>query len=53
MQIKQVLKQLGLNDRHATIYLACLELGSASIQKISAKAGFARSTCEAVLGSLQ
>ncbi len=53
MQIKQVLKQLGLNERHATIYLACLELGSASIQKISAKSGFARSTCEAVLGSLQ
>ncbi|PIQ68981.1 MAG: hypothetical protein COV91_01125 [Candidatus Taylorbacteria bacterium CG11_big_fil_rev_8_21_14_0_20_46_11] len=53
MQIKTVLKQLGLNDRHATIYLACLELGSASIQKISAKSGFARSTCEAVLQSLQ
>lgn len=53
MQIKQVLKQLGLNDRHATIYLACLEIGSASIQKISTKSGFARSTCEAVLKSLQ
>lgn len=53
MNIKVVLKQLGLNDRHATIYLACLELGSASIQKISIKSGFARSTCEAVLKSLQ
>lgn len=53
MQIKQVLGQLGLNDRHATIYLACLEIGSASIQKISAKSGFARSTCEAVLKSLR
>lgn len=52
MHIKTVLKQLGLNDRHASIYLACLELGSASIQKISEKAGFARSTCEAVLKSL-
>src|SRR3989344_4337183 len=53
MQIKSVLKQLGLNDRHAAIYLACLELGSSSIQKISLKSGFARSTCEAVLKSLQ
>lgn len=53
MNIKNVLKQLGLNERHSTIYLACLEIGSASIQKISAKSGFARSTCEAVLKSLQ
>ncbi len=53
MQIKSVLKQLGLSDRHAAIYLACLELGSASIQKISLKSGFARSTCEAVLLHLQ
>ncbi len=52
MNIKNVLKQLGLNDRHSTIYLACLEIGSASIQKISEKSGFARSTCEAVLKSL-
>lgn len=52
MQIKNVLKQLGLNDRHATIYLACLELGSASIQKIALRSGFARSTCESVLQSL-
>ncbi|MEK7575410.1 MAG: helix-turn-helix domain-containing protein [Patescibacteria group bacterium] len=53
MQIKQILKQLGLNERHAAIYLACLELGSASIQTISNKSGFARSTCESVLASLQ
>lgn len=52
MNIKNVLKQLGLNDRHTTIYLSCLELGSASIQKISEKSGFARSTCEVVLKSL-
>lgn len=53
MQIKSVLKQLGLNERHGTIYLACLGLGTASIQKISLKSGFARSTCESVLKSLQ
>lgn len=53
MQIKNVLKQLGLNDRHSSIYLASLEIGSATIQKISQKSGFARSTCEAVLKHLQ
>ncbi len=53
MTIKTVLKQLGLSDRHATIYLACLELGSAPIQKIALRSGFARSTCESVLQSLQ
>ncbi len=52
MQIKRVLEQYGLKERHAEVYLACLELGSASIQKISQKSGFARSTCEAVLDSL-
>ena len=52
MQIKNVLKQLGLNERHAAIYLACLEIGSASIQQIALKSGFARSTCEAVLQHL-
>lgn len=52
MQIKKVLEQYGLKEMHATIYLACLELGSASIQKVSQKSGVARSTCEAVLQSL-
>jgi sugar-specific transcriptional regulator TrmB len=52
MQIKKVLEQYGLKEMHAAIYLSCLELGSASIQKISQKSGFARSTCEAVLESL-
>lgn len=53
MQIRKVLEQYGLKERHAKIYLACLELGSASIQMISNTSGFARSTCEAVLKSLQ
>lgn len=53
MQVRKVLEQYGLKERHAKIYLACLELGSASIQMISNASGFARSTCEAVLKSLQ
>lgn len=51
--LKGVLEQYGLKERHALIYLAVLELGSASVQKISQKSGFARSTCDAVLFSLR
>jgi len=53
MQLRTVLEEFGLKERHARIYLACLELGTASIQRISQKSGFARSTCELVLKSLQ
>ncbi len=53
MSLKHTLEEYGLKERHALIYIACLELGSSSIQKISTKSGFARSTCEAVLNSLQ
>lgn len=53
MSLKSTLEEYGLKERHALIYIACLELGPSSIQKISQKSGFARSTCEAVLGSLQ
>jgi sugar-specific transcriptional regulator TrmB len=52
-ELSRILENYGLKERHAKIYLALLSLGSASIQKISLKSGFARSTCEAVLVSLQ
>lgn len=52
-ELTKILEDTGLKERHAKIYLALLSLGSASIQKISLKSGFARSTCEAVLTSLQ
>ncbi|MBU1890197.1 helix-turn-helix domain-containing protein [Patescibacteria group bacterium] len=42
--IKKTLIQSGLNEKQADIYLACLELGSASVQKIAQKAGLPRST---------
>lgn len=53
MNLETTLEEYGLKERHAKIYLACLELGSAPILKIAQQSGFARSTCEAVLERLQ
>jgi len=53
MTLEKVLKEYGLNEKQAKVYLACLELGSTSVQKISQKAELARSTCYGVLESLQ
>ena len=53
MNIKKTLQDSGLNERQIRIYLACLELGSASVQKISQKAGVARSTVYEILDSLK
>jgi sugar-specific transcriptional regulator TrmB len=52
MNIENVLAQYGLKERQAKIYLACLEMGSATVLKISQKAGTPRSTTEVVLESL-
>lgn len=46
------LKKLGLKDKEAAVYLACLELGSAPVQKISRKARVVRATTYVVLNSL-
>lgn len=42
MDIIASLRQFGLNEKQAKVYLACLELGSASVQKIAKKAGVER-----------
>lgn len=52
MNLEKVLENYGLTEKQAKIYLACLELGSASVQKISRKAGVARSTCYEILEDL-
>lgn len=52
-ELTKTLEEYGLKERHAKIYLALLSLGTAGIQKIAQKSGFARSTCEAVLIQLQ
>jgi sugar-specific transcriptional regulator TrmB len=38
------LKQIGLNEKQAQIYLACLELGETSIKEIAKKSGVKRTT---------
>lgn len=38
------LKQIGMEEKQAKIYLACLELGEASIKDIAKKAGLKRTT---------
>jgi len=53
MNLEKVLKQYGLNERQARIYLACLELGSSSAQKISKKVDLARSSCYEILEQLK
>jgi len=42
MQIEDIIKQIGLNEREARIYLATLELGGETIKRIAEKAGLER-----------
>lgn len=53
MQLDEALKQFGLTEKEAKIYLALLELGVASVQKIAQKAKIARPTAYDILESLQ
>ncbi len=53
MSLEKVLKSYGLTEKQAKIYLACLELGSSSVQKISQKSNIARSTSYEILESLR
>lgn len=52
MNLEVTLKEFGLTEKQAKVYLACLELGSASVQKISRKSGLPRSTCYELLERL-
>ena len=52
MEIKHILEQLGLKDKKADVYLAALELGSATVIEISKKAGIKRTTCYDILMDL-
>lgn len=53
MQLKTALKQFGLTDKQAKVYLAVLELGLAPVSQISQKAKIPRPTCYDVLESLR
>lgn len=48
-----MLKTYGLNEKQAKIYLACLGLGSAPVNKIASLAELPRSTCYEVLEDLK
>lgn len=52
MEIKNILEQLGLKDKKAEVYLAALELGSATVIEISRKADIKRTTCYDILVDL-
>jgi HTH-type transcriptional regulator, sugar sensing transcriptional regulator len=53
MEIQGVLESLGLNKKEAEVYLALLELGTASVQGIAQKAGVKRPTTYLILDDLQ
>lgn len=53
MEITETLERIGLNEKEARIYLALLELGSASVQAISLKAEVKRPTTYLVLDNLK
>lgn len=52
MPFETELKKLGLKDKEAAVYLACLENGPSSVQHISRKAKVVRATTYVVLESL-
>ena len=53
MEIQSVLEQAGLNQKQANVYLAALELGTASVQTIARKAELKRPTTYLILDELQ
>lgn len=53
MEITDILKQIGLNQKEASVYLALLELGTATVYPIAMKAGIKRPTAYLILEQLQ
>jgi HTH-type transcriptional regulator, sugar sensing transcriptional regulator len=52
MELKTQLQQLDLTGKKADVYLACLELGSATVIEIAKKAGIKRTTAYDILMDL-
>jgi sugar-specific transcriptional regulator TrmB len=52
MVFETELKRLGLKDKEAAVYIACLELGPSSVQKIARKSGVVRATTYVILEDL-
>src|SRR3989338_746382 len=53
MDTKEALQHFGLNEKQASIYLALLELGTASAPSISKKSGVKRPTTYVILQELR
>lgn len=52
VQFETELKKLGLNDKEAAVYLACLQLGPSPAQQIARRAKVVRATTYVILASL-
>lgn len=52
MEYEELLKKAGFDDKETKVYLAALELRSASASTIAQKAGIVRSTCYGILEDL-
>lgn len=53
MKLERIIEGYGLTKKQANIYMACLELGPASVQKIAQKAGLPRSSVYEMLDFLK
>jgi len=53
MEISEILVKTGLNNKEAAVYLALLELGTATVYPIATKAGIKRPTAYLILNQLQ
>src|SRR3989344_2304159 len=53
MEIPEILEKIGLNQKEAMVYMALLELGTASVESIALKAGTKRPTTYLILDELQ
>lgn len=52
MKLEKELKNLGLSDKEAKVYLAAIQLGTSTVQKISQKAGVNRATTYVIIDGL-
>ena len=52
MEIQDVLKSIGLDDKEARVYMALLELGTATVHPIANKAEIKRPTTYLILEQL-
>jgi sugar-specific transcriptional regulator TrmB len=53
MEIPEILKKTGLNEKEAMVYMALLELGTSSVEGVAKKAGTKRPTTYLILDELQ